>query len=205
MLRTPAVLPQPSPKRRKLGEDSAATGAAGGVPPSLPPPARHGAAGAAVGGAAPGGFHSPPEAVGSRNDESAGFSGVLRQASQASGGRDEWRAYLSLDLGCFASAEEAARAHDRAMLIVAGLQGPTNFPLPAAYAAAAAACAVNTRGIQGALQGLQPVAQPQQLQMLGVALRPSGWLALLDIGACDMWAVGQSRHVSLLPWGVSLC
>lgn len=101
ILHTPAVAGQLSPKRRKLADDSIATA------PMLPLPQhlqQHVAAAAAgqlgggggvgAGAQAPGGagvFQSPPDATGSRHDESAGFAGVLRVASA---GGDEWHAYL---------------------------------------------------------------------------------------------------------------
>lgn len=95
LLHTPAVAGQLSPKRRKLGEDSIATAPMLPLPPHLQQhvaaAGQHGGGGAGTGAQAPGVFQSPPDATGSRHDESAGFAGVLRVASA---GRDEWHAYL---------------------------------------------------------------------------------------------------------------
>ena len=74
----------------------------------------------------------------------------------------------SIDLGKFGSAEEAARAHDRAALLAGGLQSTTNFALPDVFAAGIAACT-------------PAVAAPGQ-QYRGVVNRSGNWLALLDVG-----------------------
>lgn len=264
-LHTPAVLPQPSPKRRRLGESSVATGPSQLLPPPhgqhhAPPQQAAGGFGMAAGASGGAGMlHSPPEVVGS-HDESGTFCGVQRQAS---GGREEWRAYLrcgragvggelacaryvcggwtdrwlggvggwgrwvggwvvsklravclartfphlkpepisppacppsscSLDLGRFASAEEAARAHDRAALLAAGFQGSTNFPLADAFAAGVAAAQRGARQAAAASAG----AQEAQPQLRGVALRAGGWLALLDIGALSCGSQPARRGVA---------
>lgn len=103
LLHTPAVAGQLSPKRRKLGDDSVATVPMLPLPPHLQQhmaaaAGQHGggAGGGAQAQAGAGVFQSPPDATGSRHDESAGFAGVLRVASA---GRDEWHAYLRCEAG----------------------------------------------------------------------------------------------------------
>lgn len=86
-------------------------------------------------------------------------------------------------MGKFGSAEEAARAHDRASLLASGLQAATNYALPDVFAASLAACA-------------RAVAAPGQ-QYRGVINRGGNWLALLDVGAL------RPRLASLQVWGRS--
>lgn len=88
----------------------------------------------------------------------------------------------SIDLGAFDSAEEAARAHDRAQLLAAGLLSPTNFPLADAFAAGAAACVQRGfAGQQAPRQGGEAGAQAQRA-FHGVLFRAGAWLAMLEIG-----------------------
>lgn len=85
----------------------------------------------------------------------------------------------SVDLGRFASADEAARVHDRAVLLASGFQAATNFPLADAYATAGTVL----RGQLPAPEAQPGGAQQQGAQAYkGVVLRNGSWLALLDIG-----------------------
>ncbi|GAB4816114.1 hypothetical protein N2152v2_003160 [Parachlorella kessleri] len=87
---------------------------------------------------------------------------------------DRWKAYLTVDLGSYHTAQDAAKAYARASLWAQGLCGPLPMPLQEALTLAAGAAVDSTAeeaARSGRVQGFR-----------GVVQRPEGYMALLDIG-----------------------